>query len=103
MTLKLHSSTAQKCLIGDEANGADNPMVFDLVRTRSLFLAAALASTIFLVDTLSSLQFAVASLYVIVVLIAARDLNRQGVVITGVGCALLTVISYAQVHGFSAD
>jgi class 3 adenylate cyclase len=103
MTSKLHSSTAQKCLIGDEANGADNPMVFDFVRNRSLFVAAALASTIFLVDTLSSLQFAVASLYVVVVLIAAHDLHRQGVVITGAGCALLTVISYAQVHGFAVD
>jgi class 3 adenylate cyclase len=78
-------------------------MVFDLVRTRSLFLAAALASTIFLIDTLSSLQFAVASLYVIVVLIAAHDLHRQGVVITGAACAQLTVVSYVLVHGFAVD
>jgi class 3 adenylate cyclase len=103
MTSKLSGSTAQKCLIRDEANGADNPMAFNLARTRSLFLAAALASTVFLVDTLSSLQFAVASLYVIVVLIAARDLHRQGVVITGASCALLTVVSYVLVHGFTVD
>jgi class 3 adenylate cyclase len=103
MTLQLHSPSAQKCLTVDGANGADNPMVFDLIRTRSLFVAAALASTIFLIDTLSSLQFAVASLYVIVVLIAAHDLHRQGVVITGAACALLTVLSYVLMHGFAVD
>jgi class 3 adenylate cyclase len=103
MTPRLHSPTAQKCLTDDEANGADNPMVFDLIRTPSLFVAAALASAIFLIDTLSSLQFAVASLYVIVVLIAAHDLDRQGAVITGAACALLTVLSYVLVHGFAVD
>ncbi|HEY6675995.1 MAG TPA: adenylate/guanylate cyclase domain-containing protein [Terrimicrobium sp.] len=103
MTLQLHSPSAQKCLTVDGANGADNPMVFDLIRTPSLFVAAALASAIFLIDTLSSLQFAVASLYVIVVLIAAHDLHRQGVVITGAACALLTVLSYVVVHGFAVD
>jgi drug/metabolite transporter (DMT)-like permease len=61
---------------------------------RFLPVAAALAGGIFLIDTLTSLQFAVASLYVIVVLIAAHDLHRRGVVITGVTCALLTVFSY---------
>ena len=103
MTLQLHSPSAQKCLTVDGANGADNPMVFDLIRTRSLFAAAALASTIFLIDTLSSLQFAVASLYVIVVLIAAHDLRRRGIVITGVTCAFLTVMSYVLMHGLVVD
>jgi class 3 adenylate cyclase len=51
----------------------------------------------------SYLQFAVASLYVIVVLIAAHDLHRRGVVITGVTCAFLTVFSYMLVHGFVVD
>jgi adenylate cyclase len=78
-------------------------MVFDLNRTRSFFVAAALAGIIFLIDTLSSLQFAVASLYVLVVLIAAHDLDQPGVVITGAACALLTVVSYGLVHGFAVD
>ena len=68
-----------------------------------LLVAAALAGGIFLIDTLTSLQFAVASLYVIVVLIAARDLHRRGVVVTGVSCALLTVFSYMLVHGFLVE
>jgi adenylate cyclase len=70
---------------------------------RSLPVAAALAGGIFSIDTLTSLQFAVASLYVIVVLIAAYDLHRRGVVITGITCAFLTVFSYVLVHGFVVD
>src|SRR6476620_12156841 len=66
-------------------------------------VAVALAGGIFLIDTLSSLQFAVASLYVIVVLIAAHDLHRRGLVITGVICAFLTVFSYVIVHGLVVD
>ncbi len=58
-------------------------MLVYLTSLRSLPAATALAGGIFLIDTLSSLQFAVASLYVIVVLIAAHDLHRRGVVITG--------------------
>ncbi|MET3911332.1 class 3 adenylate cyclase [Bradyrhizobium sp. S3.3.6] len=74
-----------------------------LIGLRSLPVAAALAIGIFLVDTLTSLHFAVASLYVTVVLIAAYDLRRRGIVITGVTCGLLTVLSYVLMHGFEAD
>ena len=76
-------------------------MLCYLTGFRSLPVAAALAGGIFLVDTRSSLQFAVASLYVIVVLVAAHDLRRRGVVIMGVTCALLTVLSHVLVHGFA--
>jgi len=78
-------------------------MLHFLTGLRSLPVAAALAGGIFLIDTLSSLHFAVASLYVIVVLIAAHDLDRRGVVITGVTCAFLTVFSYVIDHGFVVD
>lgn len=70
---------------------------------RSYPVAAALAGGIFLIDTLTSLHFAVASLYVIVVLIAAHDLHRRAIVITGVACALLTVLSYLLMHGLEED
>jgi hypothetical protein len=83
---------------------SDNSMVFYNVRTSfPLPLAATVTGSIFLVDTLSSLQFAVASLYVTAVLIAAHDVRRQGVVITRAGCALLTVLSYVLMHGFGVD
>jgi class 3 adenylate cyclase len=78
-------------------------MLCYLADLRFLPVAAALASGIFLIDTLTSLQFAVASLYVIVVLIAAHDLHRRGVVITGVTSAFLTVFSYLLVHGPVVD
>src|SRR6201984_1159610 len=78
-------------------------MLHFLTGLRSLPVAAALAGGIFLIDTLSSLHFAVACLYVIVVLIAAHDLDRRGVVITGVTCAFLTVFSYVIDHGFVVD
>jgi class 3 adenylate cyclase len=70
---------------------------------RSYPVAAALAGGIFLIDTLTSLHFAVASLYVIVVLIAAHDHHRRAIVITGVACALLTVLSYLLMHGLEED
>jgi class 3 adenylate cyclase len=76
-----------------------SPKLFNPARASSLPLAAALAGSIFLIDTLSSLQFAAASLYGVAVLIAAHDLHRQAVVITGAASAFLTVLSYALVHG----
>jgi class 3 adenylate cyclase len=78
-------------------------MLPNLDGVRSVPVAATLAGAIFLIDTLTSLQFAVASLYVIVVLIAGHDLHRRGAVITGVTCAFLTVFSYVLVHGFVLD
>jgi adenylate cyclase len=78
-------------------------MLWYLGGLRSLPVAAVVAGSIFLIDTLTSLHFAVASLYVIVVLIAAYDLHRRGIVITGVTCVLLTLLSYVLIHGFEAD
>jgi len=80
---------------------SDGSMQRYLTGIRSPPVAAVIAGGIFLIDTLSSLQFAVASLYVIVVLVAAHD--RRSVVITGVTCALLTVLSHVLVHGFVVD
>jgi class 3 adenylate cyclase len=77
--------------------------LWHLTSLRPLPVANALASGIFLVDTLTSLQFAVASLYIIVVLIAAYDLQRRGIMITGVTCAFLTVVSHVVEHGFVLD
>jgi hypothetical protein len=68
--------------------------LMSLARASSLPFATALAISIFLVDTLSSLQFAVASLYVVVVLVAAYDLRREGAILAGIACALLTLLSY---------
>jgi class 3 adenylate cyclase len=67
------------------------------------FVAGALAAGIFIFDTLSPLQFAVAVLYVVVVLIAASCLHRRGVLITAVACAVLTILSFLLMHGRSPE
>jgi len=59
-------------------------------------VAGLLAIGIFIFDTFSPLQFAVAVLYVVVVLIAATRYQRRGVLIAASGCAALTVLSLAS-------
>jgi two-component system sensor kinase FixL len=65
--------------------------------------AAALAIAIFIVDTVTTLDIAVAVLYVVVVLMAANFLQRRGVLLVGLGCMTLTVVSYLLSHGLTAD
>jgi class 3 adenylate cyclase len=65
--------------------------------------AAALAIGIFIFDTLSPLQFAVAVLYVVVVFIAATFYQRRGVVLAAGACSVLTVVSYLLAHGFTLE
>jgi PAS domain S-box-containing protein len=55
--------------------------------------AAALAAAIFVTDVLTPVGVAVAGLYVIVVLLAARFLRPRGVMLVAVGCAVLTLVS----------
>jgi len=62
-----------------------------LAQRRSLFLAIVVAFLIFLMDTLSSLHFSVASLYVLVILLSARGLRRRGIISAGILCAALTL------------
>ena len=56
---------------------------------------AALAAVIFIVDTVTVLDIAIATLYVVVVLIAARFCKPRGVVLVGLGCMGLSIISWA--------
>ena len=60
-----------------------------------------MAAVIFLADTLSPVEIGFAALYVAVVMLSATFLNRQGLVVVGAGCMLLTVASFAIVHGSS--
>ena len=62
-------------------------------------LAIALAIAIFTVDTFSPLGFAVAALYALVVVLAARLISRAGVLAVAWGCLALTVLSYTVQHG----
>src|SRR3954454_11796414 len=65
--------------------------------------AAALAIGIFIFDTLSPLQFAVAVLYIVVVFMAATFYERRGVVLAAGACSFLTVVSYLLAHGFALE
>ena len=67
------------------------------------FVAIGLGIGIFIFDTVSPLQFAVAVLYVVVVLVAATSYRRRVVLMTSGACVGLTVLSYAIVHGFKID
>src|SRR5882757_3460560 len=61
-------------------------------------LAAIVAVAIFVVDTVTPLDIAIAVLYVAVVLLAMDFVGRKGVLIVAAGCAALTVLSYVITH-----
>lgn len=54
---------------------------------------AALAFGIFVIDTLTIAEIDVAVLYVAVVLLSARFCDRRGVLMVGLGCIALTILS----------
>ena len=65
--------------------------------------AGAIAVGIFLIDTITTLDIAIAVLYVVVVLMAANFLPRRGVLLVSSACLILTVLSYLLSHGLTAD
>ena len=62
-------------------------------------IAGAFAIGIFLVDTVTPLDIAIAVLYVVVVLLAANFLQRRGVLLVAAACLALTVLSFLLTHG----
>jgi two-component system sensor kinase FixL len=64
----------------------------------SPFIAGALAIIIFVIDTFTPLDIAIAVLYVIVVLMATNFLRRRGVIFVSLACAGLTVLSFILQH-----
>ena len=50
-----------------------------------------------------AVDFAIAALYVVVVLLAANYFQRRGVLLVSLGCVALTVLSFLLTHGFVAD
>jgi two-component system, LuxR family, sensor kinase FixL len=66
-------------------------------------IAGLFAVAVFLVDTITPLDIAVAVLYVVVVLVAANYFNLRGVLLVSMGCLVLTVLSFLIAHGFTAD
>jgi PAS domain S-box-containing protein len=68
-----------------------------------LVLAGMLAIGIFVIDTLTTLDIAIAVLYVVVVLLAANVFQRRGVLLVSSGCMALTVVAYLLSHHLAAD
>jgi two-component system sensor kinase FixL len=71
-----------------------------LLATSSLLpvIAVAFAIGIFVVDTVTPLEAAVAVLYVVVIMLASNFLPRRGVLLTAATCLVLTALSFLLTH-----
>jgi len=56
-------------------------------------VAITLAAGIFVADTIADLEIAVPAFYTVVVLLAVRFCKKRGVILVGVGCCTLTLLS----------
>jgi two-component system sensor kinase FixL len=78
--------------------------VADIAASPILPLATgSIAIGIFLIDTITTLEIAIAVVYVVVVLVAAVFLRRRGVLTVSSACIALTVLSYVLTHEIKAD
>ena len=68
-----------------------------------LSLAALLAATVFYLDTFTDIHSALATLYVITVLLSAETLTEKGTLFLSVICGSLAIFSYLTAHGLQAD
>lgn len=59
-----------------------------------LTVGVLIAAAIFVADTITQLEIAVAVLYVAVILIAVRAFERRGVLVIALACVALTIVSY---------
>ena len=66
------------------------------------FFSALLAFAVFLVDVLTPLEGAVAVLYVVAILLAARTTHREDILVAATCCAILTIAAYVLSHGLSS-
>ncbi|MBR0736029.1 PAS domain S-box protein [Bradyrhizobium liaoningense] len=79
--------------IPDRATGSS------VSRAGSRFWSAVLALAVFLVDVLTPLEGAIAVLYVVAILLAARTNRRNDIIVAATGCAALTIAAYLFSHG----
>lgn len=81
----------------------DGPQAASSSMMRMVFrmAAALLALAILLVDMFSTVEGAVAVLYVVVVLIAARSGRRVDIIVAAVAGLVLTIVAYLDSHGFN--
>jgi signal transduction histidine kinase len=75
-------------------------------RSSSLLLrlgAVAITTAVFIIDTVTSLDVAVAVLYVAVILLSVNIFSRHGLTIVALSCLSLTIISFLLTHGQDAE
>jgi C4-dicarboxylate-specific signal transduction histidine kinase len=65
--------------------------------------AMAIATAVFIIDTVTSLDVAVAVLYVAVILLSVNIFSRHGLTIVALSCLSLTIISFLLTHGQDAE
>jgi PAS domain S-box-containing protein len=66
------------------------------------FSSAVLAVAVFLVDVLTPLEGAVAVLYVVAILLAAKTSRRGDIVVAAVSCIVLTIAAYLLSHDLNS-
>lgn len=76
----------------------DRPTGLSMSRAGLRFWSAVLAFAVFMVDVLTPLEGAVAVLYVIAILLAARTNRRNDIIVAAIGCAALTITAYLLSH-----
>jgi PAS domain S-box-containing protein len=64
--------------------------------------SAGLALAVFLVDLLTPLEGAVAVLYIVAILVAARTSRRNDIVVAAASCTVLTIAAYLLSHDLNA-
>jgi len=77
----------------------DRPTGSSMSRAGLRFWSAALAFAVFMVDVLTPLEGAVAVLYVVAILLAARTNRRNDIIVAAAGCIVLTVSAFLVSHG----
>ena len=65
--------------------------------------AVAITTAVFIIDTVTSLDVAVAVLYVAVILLSVNIFSRHGLTIVALSCLFLTIISFLLTHGQDAE
>ncbi|MDF0516931.1 PAS domain S-box protein [Bradyrhizobium yuanmingense] len=66
------------------------------------FSSAVLAFAVFMIDVLTPLEGAVAVLYVVAILLAARTNRRSDIIVAATGCVVLTITAYLLSHYLEA-
>ncbi|WP_175561838.1 two-component system sensor histidine kinase NtrB [Kaistia soli] len=69
----------------------------------TMVLAIAAGLAIFIVDTFTPLDTAIAALYGAIVMLLADRLPRRGIILAGVLCIALTLLSFLATHGASLE